>query len=179
VEEQIIGRKCSKCNEFKLFNEFHKNKKGKHGVNHLCKSCVKVKTKKYWAENKEVMKLRKQAWIDKDPEKAKASKRTSDAKSYEKNKDKYKCRMLRKKYGITYNEYKIMLKNQENCCAICKGQETTRDHKKGKLRELSVDHCHTTLKIRGLLCSHCNRSLGLLKDSVVVLKAAVKYLEEN
>jgi hypothetical protein len=37
---------------------------------------------------------------------------------------------------------------------------------------------HTTGKVRGLLCNHCNIGIGHMKDNVVLLRNAVKYLEE-
>jgi len=41
-----------------------------------------------------------------------------------------------------------------------------------------VDHCHTSNKIRGLLCTNCNTSLGGFKESVSNLENAVKYIKE-
>lgn len=50
-------------------------------------------------------------------------------------------------------------------CAIC-----------GDKKKLSVDHCHETKKIRSLLCIKCNTMLGNCKESVDILKKAIKYL---
>lgn len=78
---------------------------------------------------------------------------------------------LRKAYGITLDEYNTMLEAQGGVCAICKGTEgMSRDV------QMAVDHCHTTGKVRGILCSHCNRGLGFFKDNIESLKAAIKYL---
>ena len=43
-------------------------------------------------------------------------------------------------------------------------------------RDCHIDHCHDTGKVRGLLCATCNKGLGLFKDSVPNLKAAINYL---
>jgi hypothetical protein len=43
-------------------------------------------------------------------------------------------------------------------------------------RSLNIDHCHTTGKVRGLLCDNCNKGLGLFKDNPDLLNNAVKYL---
>ena len=80
---------------------------------------------------------------------------------------------LKRRYGITTQDYLNLLKLQENKCAICKTSECHTG------RNFSVDHCHTTGKIRGLLCAHCNVGLGNFKDNSLLLKEAITYLERN
>jgi len=82
------------------------------------------------------------------------------------------------KYGLTIDTYNKMLAEQAGVCAICKGQETVRG-RGGKLKKLSVDHCHTTNAVRGLLCHYCNVGIGYLKDDPEILRAAHKYLEKG
>lgn len=77
---------------------------------------------------------------------------------------------LKRTYGITVDEYEAMLESQGGVCAICGGTEKIE----GRL--MAVDHCHTTGAIRGILCSNCNRSIGLLGDNIDILKSAIKYL---
>jgi hypothetical protein len=77
-------------------------------------------------------------------------------------------------YGITLSQYNDMFDLQEGCCAIC---DLTLEQT-GKKR-LYVDHCHTTGKVRGLLCQHCNFVLGQAKDSTAILEAAIMYLKER
>ena len=72
---------------------------------------------------------------------------------------------------MTSEEYKDMIRQQEGKCAICRGKD--------KNKKLAIDHCHETGVVRGLLCSNCNRGIGFLKDSVVVLNKAIKYLEKQ
>ena len=85
---------------------------------------------------------------------------------------------LRTNYGITIDDYDILLKKQKYVCGICKKKELVKDQN-GKVKSLCVDHDHKTNKIRGLLCSRCNRGLGLLRDSVKILNSALKYLKGN
>tara|TARA_R110000782_G_scaffold187705_1_gene277833 strand:+ start:840 stop:1217 length:378 start_codon:yes stop_codon:yes gene_type:complete len=81
-------------------------------------------------------------------------------------------RNLEKNFGEgVVDVYEIMFVNQEGVCAICKSPEN------GRYSNLSVDHCHATNKIRGLLCNNCNRGIGLLKDSPLFLREAAKYIE--
>lgn len=90
----------------------------------------------------------------------------------------YTCRVcsvginMRRYHGIDQAEYDVMLAAQDGRCAICGATES-----KHPVPRLVIDHCHASMKIRGLLCSNCNRALGLLGDDVAVLRAAIAYLE--
>lgn len=80
--------------------------------------------------------------------------------------------VLKARYGITTEQYEAMLVSQRGLCAIC------REPQEGN-RQMAVDHNHETGKVRGLLCDRCNRGIGLLRDSPLVLRAAVDYLEQH
>jgi hypothetical protein len=79
------------------------------------------------------------------------------------------------KYGITEKQYDEMLVLQNFGCAICKSVHT----KSSVAKKLVVDHCHTTNKVRGLLCSSCNKAIGLFEDSTEFLNQAIEYLRRN
>lgn len=79
---------------------------------------------------------------------------------------------LKKRFGMTLEDYDKMLFEQGGKCAICNIHHTETP------RKLNVDHCHTTGKIRGLLCFNCNTSLGKLQDSIQILEQAIKYLQQ-
>lgn len=81
---------------------------------------------------------------------------------------------LMESYGLTVAQYRTMEAAQGGVCAICKKPEQyTRN---GKPRRLTVDHCHATGKIRGLLCGGCNAALGMMKDNAENLKRGAEYL---
>jgi hypothetical protein len=61
---------------------------------------------------------------------------------------------------------------------LCKKAVCNTDQKDLK-RKLVVDHCHSSIKIRGLLCSHCNVGIGMLKENQDNLVAAIQYLKDN
>ncbi len=110
-------------------------------------------------------------------EERQAAKLKAQIKWRNNNKDKaaecnFKSR-LKNKYNITLDDYNQMLFNQKGCCAICDIHHTK--HR----RSLSVDHCHTTGKIRGLLCDECNHMLGKVKDNITILKNSIKYLKHH
>ena len=81
---------------------------------------------------------------------------------------------LKKKYGIGLNEYKTLFEKHGGVCAICGCVETQMI--RGTTLSLAIDHCHETGRIRGLLCSQCNRGLGLFRDNPEHLERAAEYL---
>lgn len=94
---------------------------------------------------------------------------------YLQNRKQYAENKLWRRYGITKIQYKLMLKSQNEVCAICGKMETKKQH--GKVQILSVDHDHITGRIRGLLCFDCNTKLGTLENKDWLRKAK-RYLEE-
>lgn len=92
---------------------------------------------------------------------------------YKNNKDEKRKNNYKAQYGIILEDYNEMFVNQNGCCKIC-GR-----HQSEFKKTLCVDHCHTTGKVRGLLCSNCNIVLGQAKDDIEILKSAIKYLEES
>ena len=81
---------------------------------------------------------------------------------------------LKRMYGITQQDFITMLEEQKSKCKIC-GINSLEEL--GTI--LYVDHCHTTGKVRGLLCQKCNTGLGYFKDDTEILKKATKYLEDS
>jgi len=76
---------------------------------------------------------------------------------------------LKRKYDLTLESYDKMFLEQEGKCLICKRCD----------ERLVVDHCHTTGKVRGLLCSGCNRGLGFFNDRAENLQKAAEYLYDR
>jgi len=44
-------------------------------------------------------------------------------------------------------------------------------------KDTHTDHCHTTGKVRGLLCRACNMIIGIAGDNANVLRQLGAYLE--
>lgn len=93
-----------------------------------------------------------------------------------KYKDYQRDTSLRSKYGISIEEYRLMLDEQGGVCAICGEEERRLHHGSNEQQMLSVDHCHDSNQIRGLLCADCNFMLGNAKDNVAILAKAIQYL---
>jgi len=77
-----------------------------------------------------------------------------------------------KKYGITLQLYDKLLQLQNYRCMVC---ETM--HEESYRKRLSVDHCHATGQVRGLLCRNCNLALGFARDNPDILKRLAIYVE--
>lgn len=74
----------------------------------------------------------------------------------------------RYRYRLSREEYAELLAVHGEACAICGGSNADR--------RLAIDHCHRSLRVRGLLCAGCNRGLGFFGDDPERLAAAIAYL---
>ncbi len=101
--------------------------------------------------------------------------RVCTKQSYDIN--KHREWQLKKKYGISLDDYAQMFQDQNGRCAICGTLDT------GSTGVFFIDHNHQTGKIRALLCHSCNTGLGYFKENIENLLKAVNYLrlhgEEN
>jgi hypothetical protein len=88
-------------------------------------------------------------------------------------------RDLKRRFGISADEYDAILEKQNGVCAICKNAETTFEFRTGAIKRLSIDHCHKTGKIRELLCFSCNSCIGKIKESIPALEAMIEYLKKH
>ena len=87
---------------------------------------------------------------------------------------------LKRLYGITVEQYENMLAQQDGKCAICGSKDSySRTYKTTKVSKFAVDHCHASGKVRGLLCTRCNRALGLIGDNYEAALRMVEYLKKH
>lgn len=77
---------------------------------------------------------------------------------------------LARVYGMSKTAYESMMESQGGVCAIC------RSGPKYGHRMLTVDHCHSTGSVRGLLCGECNLAIGLFGEDVELLDMALAYV---
>ena len=108
---------------------------------------------------------------DSDFRKHHRSCRTCCYEKYNKHRPGKRDSRLKHLYGITEDQYEQMFAEQDGRCAICCCEQPEK--------KLAVDHNHHTGQVRGLLCSDCNRGIGLLKDNALHLLAAYHYLNNN
>jgi len=94
------------------------------------------------------------------------------------NPEKAKNSDLKKHFGVTLAMYEAMFAAQNGVCAICAQPERSKAADGGP-RAMPVDHCHESGRVRGLLCTACNRGLGMFGDSETTLLAALNYLKKH
>lgn len=135
--------------------------------------------KDYIAKNKEkrTIYMREYRKTEKHKEYIKQYRNTTKYKQAQRKREQKRDRRameLKYKYGITVDEYNILLEAQSGKCAICKTNSPG-----GKFNNFHVDHDHNTNKIRGLLCMNCNTALGSLKEDINIIEAMLHYITER
>lgn len=149
------AKQCRLCKATKPLSDYHKNRRGRDGLQPRCKACAIAVAKAHHEANPEPRKAYVKKWQAEHPDR--------------RRKAAHKSKL--KQYALTPGEYDAMFARQDGRCAICRTTESGRDH-----RVLSVDHDHGTGKVRGLLCVGCNRGLGFFRDDPESLAAAMRYL---
>lgn len=163
VETSDLGpiRRCSKCGHSKPHTiEFFTKSRGKPGAS--CRDCELIRGRK-----KNQAEYTRKIAEGHGPELAEKAR-----KQYHTKKGKLAARIRGlRSFGLTLESYTSMLAEQGNSCAICKSSTP------GGRGSFHVDHCHSTGRVRGLLCHSCNTSLGGFKDDARLLRSALEYLE--
>jgi hypothetical protein len=83
---------------------------------------------------------------------------------------------IKRQYGVTLDQASSMLLQQGGVCAICSKPLSIEQEGKKAADFSHVDHCHTTGKVRGILCNNCNHGVGKFMDSPELLRKAANYL---
>lgn len=78
---------------------------------------------------------------------------------------KYKLKNI---YNLKEKDLQKMINIADGKCMIC-----------NRKTFLHIDHCHSTGKVRGLLCKNCNLGIGLFKDNPEILKSCIEYLTSS
>lgn len=79
---------------------------------------------------------------------------------------------IKSKFGISLDEYEALFESAGHACQICKRPVSIggKGEGRGSMATGCLDHCHSTGKIRGVLCRICNSFLGVIKDDVSKVK---------
>jgi hypothetical protein len=153
-------RACATCQVTKPEDDFRLRKShatGQHYRGKVCRECHQRKGL---------------AWRKANPDRVRLYNAAAKAKNPEYHRRNVLENYYRRKFGITIAGRDAMLAAQGGVCAIC-GTDAPRG------KGWCVDHCHTTNRIRAILCQPCNLVLGHATESVDILRSAIKYLEQH
>lgn len=181
-------KKCSKCGLLKPWADYPPCKIGRHGLYQWCRKCHAAYQKSRYPNRQTIdEKAVRRSGLKKQGLKTCSSckqvkgvatdfygdPRRSDGKQSTCKEcwtQKANASRLRKEYGLTPEEFRLLLDAQDGRCAIC-----GRAPKKNKF---NVDHCHKTHRIRSLLCVNCNTNLlPYVERFPEWVRRAFEYLE--
>ena len=150
-------KQCSRCEKNQVLDRFHKDRTKKDGLCTVCRTCKTTTATLFYLSNKvRILDIAKDRY--QDP----TQKRDAKYRSWKST--------IKKNFSLSVDDYNIIFASQNGCCKICNKHQTEF------ARRLGVDHCHTSGKVRGLLCDNCNRGIGFLGDSDEILLSAMNYL---
>lgn len=156
-------KRCKRCGVEKPSEAFYVAPENRDGLHTQCKPCYRASyTSQAYQRGKAARDRAVTKWRLTNPDKARAiSKR-----GYDKNADIMRLRTILRKRGLTLDQYHSMAENQDFCCYLC-----------GDCEPLQVDHCHTTGRVRRMLCRLCNSALGQFRENPTLLRTAAAYVE--
>lgn len=162
---------CPRCKNVLSKRQFFSENTSKDGVSFACRRCESKRKKEARLNNPELVEKHRangRRWYKNNKE----HKNAQNKAWKENNPNKFREGNLKSRFGITIQDFNNQLVVQKNRCAVC------GIHADELTYYLSVDHCHKTGALRGLLCKKCNLGLGHFNDDIKILKAAVFYLEQ-
>ncbi len=151
-------KKCDKCSQDRPFSSFRKD------GTWWCLDCRREYGAKWAQDNREQSRETQRAWISRNRARNNLIRRNRRT-----DKQRALAERLRDNYGLSLPEYNKMLEASSGLCAICR-QPTDKFH---------VDHCHSTGKVRELLCRGCNHGIGNFRENLAALEAAIAYLKKH
>lgn len=158
---------------------FYRNRKKRDGLTQYCKSCSDKKTARWRSapghpesRAEEMRKYREsenyQNWYKRNKELIVQRSREWRANHAVHSRELEREARLRRKYGMTVENYNRMLLLQNFGCAACRRRPD---------EELVIDHDHRSGRVRGLLCRHCNTVLGLVFEDPENLSRLANYIQ--
>lgn len=182
VPQLETERTCNRCHEVKPIGQFEPAKRYRNGRMPVCRECRAEYRAELHARPKAHPGPVKTCYgceVEQQIGEFSKDRRTPDGrattcrtcKSAARTEDPHRtwARWLKWKFGITPEDYELMLAVQGGVCAICEQPSPRRTR-------LDIDHDHATGEIRGLLCTFCNRAIGMLRDRPIVAARAARYL---
>jgi hypothetical protein len=158
---------CRICGSSKELTEFHKATGMRDGYRGECKECSRAIRRDYYLRNRKSSIERVKKWRQDNPERYRAYRRQYRELHGERKRRADRNGHLKRKYGLSIDDFEFLVHAQGGRCAICGKRDGT---------ELHVDHDHKTGRVRGLLCGSCNRAMGLFHEDPNRFRSAELYL---
>jgi hypothetical protein len=151
----------------KLLADFYKMKGMRDGYRNECKACnLRQKHDRYVHDPKrEIARVKK--WQQENADRLNAYRRVH--RKLPQTQARERRTYLKRKFGMTPEQYDVMLRRQGGVCTICEQPPRERQW-------LDIDHEHKTGRVRGLLCRDCNQGLGKFREDPMLLAAAAGYV---
>lgn len=165
-----MEKACTKCGEVKSLDAFYRAAGTRDGRRGDCIECFRRRAKERYPQIREREIARVRQWQKENPERHLANQRKLRSKPEAKRKSR--AGHLKRKFGLTLDDYERMLEAQGGGCCIC----GTPPPEGGSLH---VDHDHATGEVRGLLCFTHNNALGDFDDDPALLRSALAYLHHH
>jgi len=169
---KIEEKRCRICGELKPLTDFYAAVGCADGRRGECRTCFQAQAlarAEAKPELRQIARERARKWLEDNPDRKRSYNRAyaeagkkgpADRKSH-----------LKRKFGITLEDYDRMLVEQGGGCAICGDPPG--------VTALHVDHCHDSGRVRGLLCFRCNSALGNLREDPRIVAAALAYVTRH
>lgn len=160
---------CRTCDTRKLHAEFAPDARSKDGMAWRCRDCARRAIARWCSAN-----------IEHQRDKARAQARKFRAANPAYMRDYMRATRLKKR-GLTVEQFNQMIAQQDGLCRICQiPLEVSATNKPGasRARQACVDHDHATGRLRAILCTRCNRGVGMFDDDPELMAKAMAYLRE-
>ena len=163
----IKMKSCSKCKSTKEESEFGADLRNKSGLKSSCKECGRKSAKASYQTHREKRIKQSREYREKNGARYNANRKLKRSEN--------RITEASRKYGISKSEVEALFKKTK--CQICYS-DISFDNK-NQFQWPNIDHCHSTGKVRGVLCGYCNNMLGKAKDDIETLESAISYLLIN
>lgn len=155
-------------------SEYQANRRKKYAEDAEHRARVTKRNLEYLKKNREEIEARRKKKRREDhdwriAENARRVQKRLEQKAVDPDYDEKARRYFRQwRYGLSPDQFDKMLIEQGGVCAIC-----------AKAADLYVDHCHTSGKVRGLLCRTCNAGIGQFYEDIAVMHSAINYIKDR
>lgn len=157
---------CITCSETKSVDGFFLDRRKKYAIRPRarCKACITADVRRKRAN---------------DPEHFRKMESKSYRKRFEEqwdNRRRRAQRMRLRTFGITDEDFMSMYERQGKKCAVCERPVALYTRRNENWDGACIDHCHSTGRVRGILCNPCNVALGLLQDNPDRIERMREYI---